>query len=204
MLFGAAVGLVSGNANDWRSFLVIPELVHTASLIIDDIEDESEARRGGPCVHKVLGVPISINAGCAIYFWGETIIRDNEKLSDKKRKEIYSMYFEMMRVGHVGQALDIAGMSMEKLPSIEEAEAMLARVINLHRCKSGIPASFGGLVGALVGGGTPEQVSAIGAYVQNLGKSFPRTAFTETACTNTPSQESPSKFGTTFWTCSAR
>jgi geranylgeranyl pyrophosphate synthase len=170
MLFGAAVGLVGGDANKWRSFLVIPELIHTASLIIDDIEDESEARRGGPCVHKMLGIPTSINAGCAIYFWGESIIRDNELLTDRNRREIYPLYFEMMRVGHAGQALDIAGMTMEKLPSIEEAEAMLARVVNLHRCKSGIPASFCGSGGALVGGGTPEQIEAIGTYVQNLGE----------------------------------
>jgi geranylgeranyl pyrophosphate synthase len=93
MLFGAAVGLVGGDANKWRSFLVIPELIHTASLIIDDIEDESEARRGGPCVHKMLGIPTSINAGCAIYFWGESIIRDNELLTDRNRREIYPMYF---------------------------------------------------------------------------------------------------------------
>ncbi|KAF5253098.1 hypothetical protein FANTH_1929 [Fusarium anthophilum] len=172
MLFGAAVGMVGGNANDWRSFLALPELIHTASLIIDDIEDDSETRRGGPCVHKVIGAPTAINAGCAMYFWGETIIRDNEALSDSQRRHIYSMYFEMMRVGHAGQALDIAGMSMDKLPSTEDAQRMLARVINLHRCKSGIPASFCGIVGAIVGGGTPKQIEALGAYVQNLGIAF--------------------------------
>ncbi|KAF4332837.1 geranylgeranyl diphosphate synthase [Fusarium beomiforme] len=172
MLFGAAVGMVGGNANDWRSFLVLPELIHTASLIIDDIEDDSETRRGGPCVHKVVGAPTAINAGCAMYFWGETIIRDNKALSDSQRRQIYSMYFEMMRVGHAGQGLDIAGMSMDKLPSIQDAERMLARVINLHRCKSGIPASFCGIVGAIVGNGTPKQIEALGAYVQNLGIAF--------------------------------
>lgn len=172
MLFGAAVGMVGGNANDWRSFLVLPELVHTASLIVDDIQDESESRRGGPCVHKVLGVPTAINAGCALYFWGETIIRDNKLLTDRQRRDIYAMYFEMMRVGHAGQGLDINGMTMDKLPTLQEAEEMLARVINLHRCKSGIPAAFCGTVGALVGGGTPKQIEAMGAYVQNLGIAF--------------------------------
>ncbi|KAG4258851.1 geranylgeranyl pyrophosphate synthetase [Fusarium proliferatum] len=172
MLFGAAVGIVGGNANDWRSFLVLPELIHTASLIIDDIEDDSDTRRGGPCVHKVIGAPTAINAGCAMYFWGETIIRDNEALSDSQRRDIYAMYFEMMRVGHAGQGLDIAGMSMDNLPSIQDAERMLARVINLHRCKSGIPASFCGFVGAIVGGGTPKQIETLGAYVQNLGIAF--------------------------------
>jgi geranylgeranyl pyrophosphate synthase len=80
MLLGAAIGLVGGNANDWRPFLVILEMIHIALLIIDDIEDESETRRGGPCVHKAVGVPTAINAGCAISFWGETIVRDSEAL----------------------------------------------------------------------------------------------------------------------------
>jgi hypothetical protein len=38
----------------------------------------------------------------------------------------------MMRVAYAGQVLDIAGMAMEKLPTIEEAKAMLSRVVNLH------------------------------------------------------------------------
>lgn len=170
MLLGAAAGLIGGDANDWRSFLVIPEMIHNASLIIDDIQDGSETRRGGPCVHKVVGIPTAINAGCAMYFWGETIVRDCDGLTEFQRRAYYEAYFTMMRVAHSGQALDIAGMTMEKLPALEEAEAMLARVINMHRCKSGKPASSCGTLGSRLGGGTPEQTDAIGQYVQNLGR----------------------------------
>jgi geranylgeranyl pyrophosphate synthase/predicted secreted hydrolase len=172
MLLGASAGIVGGKANDWRAFLVFPEMIHTASLIIDDIEDDSETRRGGPCVHKVMGVPTAINAGCAMYFWGETVIRDCENLTETQRRDFYQSYFEMMRVAHAGQALDIKGMTMEKLPTLEEAEAMKERIINLHRCKSGRPAASCGFVGASLGGGTPEQIAAIGNYVQNLGIAF--------------------------------
>lgn len=41
----------------------LTELVHNASLIVDDIEDNSEKRRGEPCLHKKYGVDVSINAG---------------------------------------------------------------------------------------------------------------------------------------------
>lgn len=169
MLLSAAASLVGGNANDWRPFLVIPEMIHTASLIIDDIQDESETRRGGPCVHKVVGVPTAINAGCAMYFWGETIVRDCAALTEVQRRDYYATYFEMMRTAHAGQALDIAGMTMETLPTREEAEAILARVVNMHRCKSGKPASCCGIAGSRLGGGTVAQTDAIGLYVQNLG-----------------------------------
>ena len=42
--------------------------LHTASLIIDDIEDESETRRGEKAAHIVYGVPRALNAGNYVYF----------------------------------------------------------------------------------------------------------------------------------------
>lgn len=39
------------------------ELLHNALLIHDDIEDESEERRGKPTLHRLHGVPLALNAG---------------------------------------------------------------------------------------------------------------------------------------------
>ena len=44
------------------------ETVHNATLIIDDIEDNSEMRRGQPCVHLKFGIDNSINAGALGFF----------------------------------------------------------------------------------------------------------------------------------------
>jgi hypothetical protein len=44
------------------------ELIHVGSLIVDDIQDGSDLRRGGPTVHKAYGVPLAINAGSSAYF----------------------------------------------------------------------------------------------------------------------------------------
>lgn len=40
-------------------------------LIHDDIEDESEERRGSPALHRLYGVPLALNAGDAlhVYMW---------------------------------------------------------------------------------------------------------------------------------------
>ena len=44
------------------------ELLHSASLIIDDIEDGSQQRRGKPCSYLVHGLDRSINAANLMYF----------------------------------------------------------------------------------------------------------------------------------------
>ena len=42
------------------------ELLHNALLIHDDIEDESETRRGEPTLHLKYGIPVALNAGDAL------------------------------------------------------------------------------------------------------------------------------------------
>lgn len=54
--FGASV-------EDAVQSAVAIELLHNALLIHDDIEDESEERRGKPTLHELHGIPIAINVG---------------------------------------------------------------------------------------------------------------------------------------------
>ena len=43
-------------------------MFHTASLVIDDIEDGSALRRGVTASHVKFGVPSSLNASCWVFF----------------------------------------------------------------------------------------------------------------------------------------
>jgi len=50
---------------------VIKQIVgflHNASLLIDDIEDDSKLRRGKPVAHMVYGVPQTLNCANYVYF----------------------------------------------------------------------------------------------------------------------------------------
>lgn len=42
--------------------------LHTASLLVDDIEDSSALRRGAPTAHTIYGVPQTLNAANYVYF----------------------------------------------------------------------------------------------------------------------------------------
>jgi geranylgeranyl diphosphate synthase type II len=53
------------------------ELFQNWVLIHDDIEDDSEDRRGRPALHRTVGVPVALNVGDAlhIYMW-RTLLRE--------------------------------------------------------------------------------------------------------------------------------
>jgi geranylgeranyl diphosphate synthase type 3 len=51
-----------------KAIVHVVELLHNASLLVDDIEDDSELRRGKPVAHKIYGVPQAINSANYVYF----------------------------------------------------------------------------------------------------------------------------------------
>ena len=59
-----------------RSAVAI-ELLHNAFLVHDDIEDESEMRRGEPALHSLHGVPLALNAGDAMLLLSLRPLLDN-------------------------------------------------------------------------------------------------------------------------------
>ncbi|MEM3533470.1 MAG: polyprenyl synthetase family protein, partial [Nitrososphaerota archaeon] len=46
---------LGGNAEDIVDIAIIPEIVHNGTLIIDDVEDNGDFRRGKECIHKIYG-----------------------------------------------------------------------------------------------------------------------------------------------------
>lgn len=86
---------------------VIPELLHAGSLMIDDIEDRSALRRGGPAVHTIFGEAATINAGNALYFLPLLTVARNPHLDIAQREAIYRISFDLFVRAHVGQAQDL-------------------------------------------------------------------------------------------------
>jgi geranylgeranyl pyrophosphate synthase len=83
------------------------EMLHAGSLIIDDIEDGSEQRRGQPTLHRQIGVAAAINTANWMYF------QALEKLSHLERTEyagpaLLPAAIRTVRSCHEGQALDIS------------------------------------------------------------------------------------------------
>ena len=67
MMFAEALGRKLDNIEENRDIYYtcgLTEIVHNASLVIDDIEDGSKMRRGDLCVHLKHGLDVAVNAGC--------------------------------------------------------------------------------------------------------------------------------------------
>ena len=164
---------VGGDSQPFLNWLAMPELIHVGSLIVDDVEDASTIRRGGPAAHLLYGQALAINAGSICYFLPETLLRPTN-VPAEARLRIYELYFDTMRAAHSGQALDLVGCADKLALAVETGDGLpLERHLRaVYRLKSAAPASGLGRVGAIVGGGSAEQVAALGRYLDRLGVGF--------------------------------
>lgn len=169
-----ACELVGGNPEVVQRWIAVPELMHVGSLIVDDIQDQSTQRRGGPCSHLIHGVPQCINAGTMAYFIAEQAIR-KLSLTDRQRSRLYYLYVLCLRSAHAGQALDIHGLhhQLSEVACDPVSADRLERLLEtVHLLKSGVAAGTAARMGAIIGDGTDEEVEAIGSYYEHLGLAF--------------------------------
>ncbi|MFZ5439449.1 MAG: polyprenyl synthetase family protein, partial [Myxococcota bacterium] len=169
----ACCDVVLGDSRKFAEWLAFPEFMHTGSLIVDDVQDKSVVRRGGPAAHLKYGEAIAINAGTAAYFMGERMLR-RSLVSDDAKLLLYDLYFEALREGHAGQAIDLDGLEAFVPATLDsgDARSLEQRVVAIHRLKTAAPAAALARMGAIAGGGKPEQIDAVGRYFDALGLAF--------------------------------
>lgn len=169
----ACIDVVGGDSQEFKAWLALPELLHTGSLIVDDVEDRSTVRRGGRACHEIYGEALAINAGNAAYFLGQLLV-DESSLSDAQKLRLYDLYFEALRAAHAGQAIDIDGLGALMPQVIESGDGRLLEdhVLAIHRLKSAVPVRSIAMLGAVIGRGEQAQIEGIGHYFEMIGLAF--------------------------------
>ncbi|KAL2264705.1 hypothetical protein VTJ83DRAFT_7215 [Remersonia thermophila] len=79
----------------------VVSMLHTASLLVDDVEDNSRLRRGLPVAHSIFGIPQTINSSNYIYFCA---LQELQKLKNPK---VISIFTEELLNLHRGQGMDL-------------------------------------------------------------------------------------------------
>lgn len=77
-------------------------MLHTASLLVDDVEDSSQLRRGVPVAHSIFGTAQTINSANYVYFCA---LQELFKL--RQRDEAIKIYTEELLNLHRGQGMDL-------------------------------------------------------------------------------------------------
>ncbi|MET0386100.1 MAG: polyprenyl synthetase family protein [Polyangiales bacterium] len=168
------IDVVGGDSRDFVDWIAVPELMQTGSLIVDDVEDKSVVRRGGPAAHMIYGEPQAINSGTAAFFIGAPVLRSG-KLTDRQLVMLYEVYFDGLRAGHAGQALDLDGFMPLMQSAVDNADlapVLVSRVLGVHRLKTGAPAGCLARIGALAGNGSDVQIEALGRFFEDVGLAF--------------------------------
>jgi geranylgeranyl pyrophosphate synthase len=141
----------------------VAELLHAGSLIVDDVQDDSSHRRGGPALHRLIGAPLAINTGTWMYFWALSLIEELP-LPELARGELTRECITAMMKCHQGQALDLS-IHIGQL----EPRQIPAAVAATTRNKTGVLMGLAARIGALAAGASAERCAAIAHFGEELG-----------------------------------
>jgi len=142
---------------------LILEALHSGSLIVDDIEDESNQRRGAPALHCRYGLPRALNAGNFLYFWALELL-SRLGLPPITELALHRAFSHTLLACHQGQALDLS-VDVTRLAQTE----VLPTVSAVTRLKTGKLCELAAQVGALAAGASQSKAQAIARFGGELG-----------------------------------
>jgi geranylgeranyl diphosphate synthase type I len=141
------------------------EMFHNFTLVHDDIEDDSEMRRGKPCIHKIYGIPLAINAGDGLFamVWETTLLLE---MPPKKIVGAQRILADAFRRVLEGQGMEI-GWSSRGLWDITEKQ-----YCEMVAGKTGALIAASCEVGAYLGGGSRKQQRILRDFGNAVGVAF--------------------------------
>jgi geranylgeranyl diphosphate synthase, type II len=166
----AGAEAAGGDGNHVLPVACALELIHTYSLIHDDLPamDNDDLRRGMPTNHKVFGEAMAILAGDAL------LTEAFNMLSMLEAPEQQSFQIIKKIVGLISSASGwrgmVGGQAADMLAEGKTADADTIGYIHNHKTGSLIAASVS--AGAILGGGSKNELTCIEAYGEKIGLAF--------------------------------
>jgi geranylgeranyl diphosphate synthase type I len=155
---------VGGNRESALKSAAAIELIHTFSLIHDDIMDDDDMRRGMPSVHKVWGEDVAILAGDTLFSKAFGLIVGSEGTTSEQNNQTLATVADACLKICEGQASD---MGFEDRFDVTEDEYM-----EMIFKKTGALIAAATKAGAIMGGATQEVIDALYEYGRLIGLAF--------------------------------
>ena len=136
----------------------VVEFIHTATLLHDDVVDESDMRRGRNTANAVFGNAASVLVGDYLYS------RSFEMMVESQSMPAMEVLCKATTVIAEGEVL--------QLLNVHDPDVSLDRYLQVVRYKTAKLFEAAAEVGAIVAGGTPAQQQAAAAYGRHVGTAF--------------------------------
>jgi geranylgeranyl diphosphate synthase type II len=162
----AACGAAGGREKDALPGAAAVELVHTYSLVHDDLPcmDDDELRRGRPTCHKAFGEATAVLAGDALLTLAFEWVARESRDAEAARSSVAVLSRAAGSLGMVGgQQLDLLG--ERELPSE-------ARTAAIHRLKTAELMAASLELGAVAAGAPPPLREGLAEFGRTIGLAF--------------------------------
>jgi len=168
VLLLASTCAVGGDEEKALPFACAVELIHAYSLIHDDLPamDDSDYRRGKLSSHKVFGEAFAVLAGDALLTYAFNLM---SRKTDNLKPEI-----QLSLISEISHAIGSFGLLGGQVVDIqsENKSVDLPVVEYIHTHKTGFLIRTAVKSGAIIGGGSPEELSALVRFADKIGLAF--------------------------------
>jgi geranylgeranyl diphosphate synthase type I len=167
VLFLLAAKGFGGDPESLLPYATIPEILHTGTIIVDDVEDGATLRRGEPAVHRKYGTDIALNAGNALYFVPLKVLTDDPGgLPAETRLRAFDMLTHELNRTHLGQGTDIRWHNGERVDMTE------AEYLEMCACKTGCLGRIAARLAAIVTEQDEDAEAHVADYAESLSIAF--------------------------------
>lgn len=144
--------------NNHHRLAAVVEFIHTATLLHDDVVDESDLRRGRGTANAVFGNAASVLVGDYLYSRSFEMMVESDSMA---AMAVLSSATTIIAEGEVLQLLNV-----------HDPDVSLDRYLQVVRYKTAKLFEAAAQVGAIISGVSPEMEQAAAAYGRHIGTAF--------------------------------